>query len=374
MCQGRLEQQWELLLYAAPPATDIASANLCVHDGKLFSMVHLSDLVQRAARAPEHRTQIQNRFRGWPHLLLNGILQFAIERGIETLCFCTSELAMKFTDPERTVEPELFERVYDRAVLQHFHATKADGWWQLSVKDHADSAVLGTKEKQLLDDERTFSLLHYIERGLGHLDVDPDFARLADRESPAHLEAMLEIESTVNVRSTYAVVASFLDEVRDRIERDGHEIALHSYDHSIDSNQLPRCRDVDFRIPGYSPPRAILTSELTPDNLCFHNFEWLACSRHSLGLEHPELSERLVKVPVLTDDWPLYSKNIPYEEWEDSLFEEIGNRDFALIANHDCYGGMWMANYENFLKRLLSLGPLRTVEEVAHRVTLASAE
>ena len=78
-------------------------------------------------------------------------------------------------------------------------------------------------------------------------------------------------------------------------------------------------------------------------------------------------------VPILTDDWPLYSKKIPYEEWEDDLFAELESRDFALIANHDCYGSMWMANYERFLKRLTSLGTLKTVEEVAHRVTLANA-
>ena len=41
-------------------------------------------------------------------------------------------------------------------------------------------------------------------------------------------------------------------------------------------HQLPRCREVDYRIKGYRPPRSQITPELSDRNLLFHNFEWLA--------------------------------------------------------------------------------------------------
>ena len=44
----------------------------------IHTMVHQSDLVQRIGRVREHKTQIENRFRGWPWMLVNGVLAFAL--------------------------------------------------------------------------------------------------------------------------------------------------------------------------------------------------------------------------------------------------------------------------------------------------------
>ena len=44
---------------------------------------------------------------------------------------------------------------------------------------------------------------------------------------------ILHIEKAANVKTTYNVVGAFLNEVRESIEKDGHCIAFHSYNHRM---------------------------------------------------------------------------------------------------------------------------------------------
>ena len=97
---------WELLLYASERARaefptelfvdddlvgqrqhwgrpgHVAYARVAIKGRALFGLNYVSDVVQRIARAREFKTRIENRFRAWPHLLLNGLLNVALERGI----------------------------------------------------------------------------------------------------------------------------------------------------------------------------------------------------------------------------------------------------------------------------------------------------
>ena len=52
--------------------------------------------------------------------------------------------------------------------------------------------------------------------------------------------------------------------------------------------------------------RPRITAELTDENLCFHNFEWLASSAYSFGFAEPRLQNRIVKIPIHFDDFPMY--------------------------------------------------------------------
>src|SRR5207302_7844881 len=108
-------------------------------------------------------------------------------------------------------------------------------------------------------------------------------------------------------------------------------------------------------------------------NLCFHNFEWLASSRESLGLEQPRMTGRLVKLPILMDDWPLYSDGLKYERWEKMLLKKVEGRAFAAVGLHDCYAPFWLPHYRGLLERLQGLGRLATMNQVAAEVTLANA-
>src|SRR5439155_14681765 len=181
------------------------------------------------------------------------------------------------------------------------------------------------------------------------------------------------IESDLGCRTTYNVLGLLHDAVRHGIEAADHAVAFHSYDHRVEKPQLRACREIDYRLKGYRPPRSIITRELTDANLCFHNFEWLASSARSLGLEQPRMTGGLVKLPILMDDWDLYRSGMDYARWEERLLKTIDGHAFAAVGLHDCYAPFWLPHYRGLLERLGTLGRLATMDEVAAEVTLANA-
>jgi hypothetical protein len=416
---------WELVLYGAEPLVEefprelffdddvvwhqqqfgrpgqVATANLVLDGPRLYSMVHISDLVQRISRRREHKTRIENRFAGWNHMLLNGILNFALELGATRVHTPTAELATRNTDPARTVQPELFERVYDRNVAQLFPARREDGWWVIDVRQVRELVVVPETKREPLPDGRTICVCHDIERGLGHVDVDPGFAAAADERAPRNLEAMLAVERELGCTATYNVVGLLLEEVRGGIEAAGHCVAFHGYDHHVrrprpvadrfyalldrwrgapaataeegESRQLNKCRELDYRIKGYRAPQSLITPELSDDNLCFHNFEWLAVSDWFLGTSTPYMTGGIVKLPILIDDFDLHRGKLRYEEWEDLVVETLAADEFGAVSLHDCYGDLWLPRYPRLLERIRGLGRLRTMDEAAAEITLSKA-
>src|SRR4029079_18025107 len=137
-----------------------------------------------------------------------------------------------------------------------------------------------------------------------------------------------------------SVVGKLVPELRGRIEEGGHCLAFHSYDHRIGSSngtastedQLGRCRAVDYRLKGYRTPQSKITAELTDENLCFHNFEWLASSDHSLGVSAPRMTKGLVKIPIDFDDYELYRDHLSWETWERRALETIEKSDFIAFS------------------------------------------
>jgi hypothetical protein len=200
---------WEVVLYATGPeinefpkelffdddiiwhqqqfgkAGQVATANLIVDGNRLYTMVHISDLVQRISRRREYKTKIENWFKGWPHMLLNSIMNFAVENNMEKIYTPTADLAREHTDPSRTVQRELFERVYDRVVNKHLLAEKAGKWWVIDVAKNIERIIIPEKKEEFTESEKTICLCHDIERGLGHINIDPDFAEAANETSPA---------------------------------------------------------------------------------------------------------------------------------------------------------------------------------------------
>jgi hypothetical protein len=350
----------------------IASVDL-VADGRiLYTSVHQSDLVQRMSRRRELKTRVESVFRGWHHLLLNAVLGFAVDRGFREIRVPTSELAMEHTDKSRTVQRELFERVYDRAVVQRFNTARSGRWWSIDVADNRARLVRPERRVEQLDQGPTICLCHDIERGLGHRGIDDPFASQADLDSPAALEQMLEVERKVGVRATYSVVGSFLDEVRSRIERDGHCIAFHSYDHDRVREQLPACRRVDYRIKGYRAPQSRLTPELSGTRLQWHNFEWLASSATAFGFGLPRLDQRLVKIPIELDDFPMHEGRLTYEVWRGKVMEALRQTGFLAFGLHDCYAKHWLPHYQQLLTELQGQARFRTLDQVAADLYLAA--
>lgn len=391
-----LDQFWEIVLYADQSLTtdlpdelffdddvlwhqqhfgrrgQVATVDLVLDGPDLFTMVHQSDLVQRISRRREYKTRVENRFKGWNHMLLNAVMNFARERGATRVHTPTAELALENSDRARSVGRELFDRIYDADVQRLFSARRHDGWWVVEVVENRDRIVIPETRTELLADEKIIALCHDIERGTGFRDVDPAFANVADKRASESLDEMLAVERAAGVSATYCVVGSILEDVRSKIEG-RHCLAFHSYDHVLDAAHLERCRHVDYRLKGYRPPRSVITSELTDENLCFHNFDWLASSSSSLHVNQPELRNRIVRIPIHLDDHALYTREVSYADWERDLLEQIEQQVFTAFSLHDCYAPLWLEHYPRLLDKLAGLGRLRTLDQVSAQLILAGA-
>jgi hypothetical protein len=400
MCgKGDPAKMWEIVLYADPATLaefpqdlffddeviwhqqqfglpgQVATASVILDRDTVYSITHVSDLVQRISRRREHKTRIEKRFAGWSHMLLNAVLGFAGEHRARNVYLPTAKLAHRHTDHSRAVGFGLFYRIYDRTV-NDLLPTRRDGeWWVVDAVDFRDRLVEPERRMETRSRQKTICVCHDIECGLGHADFDPAFAKRAAARSPGDLVAMREIEADLGVPATYCVVGSLLAGVRDGLEADGHSLAFHSFDHRVGrEDQLLRCREVDYRIKGYRPPHSRLTRELTDSSLLSHNFEWLAAHPRSLWVTSPVMRAGVVRIPITLDDFGLYGSRLRFDEWEQLALHQVAQQsDFAAISLHDCYAPFWLPRYGRFLARLRDMGEMRTLDEIAAEATLCSA-
>jgi hypothetical protein len=425
MCgETRPDRMWEIVLYADESLLgefprelffddglvwhqqqfglpgQLATADVVLAGRELWSMAHVADIVQRIGRRREHKTRIEKVFAGWHDMLLNGLLAFAVERGVERVHLPTAKLAIANTDPARDKGPELFERLYDRDVNRLFRTTRSGAWWTLDVAENEDRLVAPALRRRQISRPRTVCICHDIESGLGHVGIDASLVDLANGTWRESLERMLAVERAVGVTATYNVLGLLLSEVRAEIERDGHCLGFHSYDHRIGRSQrvpprlyrfvdgagggrlgflaggldqLARCRQLDYRIKGYRPPRSRITAELRDERPLHHNFEWLASSSHSLHTPNPVLRNGIVNVPVHLDDFDLYRRRLTFEAWQAEVLAKIESHDVAVVSLHDCYAHLWLPEYRGFLERVAAIAQPRTLDQLAAEVTLAAA-
>jgi peptidoglycan/xylan/chitin deacetylase (PgdA/CDA1 family) len=336
-----------------------------------YSMALQYDLVQRISRRRAWKTRVESVFRGWDHMLLNAMAGFATRNGVREIRIPRSPFALLHTDRKRSVKPELFERVYDRAVHRQFRVRELPEWWSIRLSQNRKKVALANRVAVTRALPRVVCICHDIERGLGHRKVDPAFADQAEQRAPVALTHMLAIEAAAGVRATYNVVGTLLEQVRPAIAAGGHCVGFHSYDHDLDREQLERCRQVDYRLKGYRAPRSTLTNELTPERLGWHNFEWFASSRSSLGFDRPRLQDRLVTIPIALDDFSLYRGEMSFETWADRVLELVRQSHFLAIGLHDCYADHWLTGYPRFLEDLGRLAAFRTLDQVAAELHLA---
>ena len=235
----------------------VASVNLRRNGTDLYSMVYISDLVQRASRRPAEKSRLENRFKGWPSMLLNAALATAVQQGFRRLFVPRAAWAMRHTDPNRTVQPDLFERVYDRPVTR-FDPEQSEQWWIIDVSTCRDRIVMPRHGHEPVGaGDRTICIIHDTERGLGHLDSDPEYALQADRTSPAHLQTMARIEQDLGIVTTYNVVGCLMDEIRPGRRGDGSRCRvplLEPCDRRPAVGRMPRSRLPDQGLPSPAVP------------------------------------------------------------------------------------------------------------------------
>jgi peptidoglycan/xylan/chitin deacetylase (PgdA/CDA1 family) len=375
----------------------VATAGVVIRGDVAHTTAHHSDLVQRIGRRPEAKSRVENRFAGWDRMLMNSIFAFARERGVEVVHTPTAQLALRHTDPRRSVGPELFDRVYDRHVRDRYEAHRAGDWWQVVLADNDDRIIEGTVNVEYRSSgRRAVALCHDIERGLGHTVAEPEFVPAAEADSPAALESMLRIEREADIRATYNMVGTLLDDLRAPIDEAGHCIGFHTFDHHQESwrdpvrriaarltagrvgspsgvpmeHQPGRCKAVDYRVKGYRPARSRLGPDVDHRLLVTHNYEWLASSALSLGFDRPRVEDGLVVIPIATDDFALHNGQ-PYASWEAEIVERAASSDLFVLSLHDCYGPRWLAGYPRLLERLTADAEDVTLDEVAASEVLA---
>lgn len=350
----------------------VAFALVAVRGRSLHVLGAVSDLVQRISRRPAVRSRVENRFGGWSVVLLNAVVHLAGLLEMRTVRTPSADLVLAHTDPERTPGRALFERIYDRTPPLGWKTRRNGDWWEIPLAENRARVVEPEPRTETRRREPTLCLLHDVERGLGHRDVDPAFARAAEARGWEPLDRILRVESDAAVRGTYAVVGALLPEVRERIERRGHEVAFHSFDHGP-GRQLLRCRRVDYRIEGYRAPRSRLTRELRGRPLRLRNFQWLASSEASLGTRLPVRRSGVVMVPVVTDDFPLHTGALEPDAWEEALVREVERRPFSTLSLHDCYAHLWIDRYPRLLERLAERVAIRRVGDVVDELFRAEA-
>lgn len=378
----------------------VATANLVVGADGLYGNNYLSDLVQRIGRRREHKTRVENRFRGWPSMVLNAILNFAVETGLPRVFSPTADCVLAQAPPGRIANRGLFDRIYDATVLDRYRADRRGPWWVIDVRENAARIVAPIPREERLTPSKTISICHDVEAGWGHVGIDAARAAVANQLARPALRDMLEAERTAGIATTYNVLGRMLPDVRNQIARDRHALGFHSYDHRIrplwdltrhghrllgaldrmrgvddgpHRDQLARCRIVDKQIRGFRPPRSRPSGEWSDHNLALWNFEWLATSARRMGSPAPVLDNRLVKIPIHVDDFSLYRHGLAFDEWQARTMATIEANDFTALSLHDCYADFWLPHYQRLLETVQSLGRLVTLDEVANETLFAHA-
>lgn len=350
----------------------VATANLTVSENSIYGNGYVSDVYQRISRWRDWKTRIEKKFMGWPYMLYNAIMDFAIESRAAYFYSPTADkIVGSCIDPTRVVDREMFDAIYDRKLLECFDAVRDGNFWKIDVEKSKKRTVHLRQMDEIIEMPKTICICHDIERDMGHKSI-PSFSN-----TDSVIDEMLAIEKEAGIKATYNVVGRLLEEVRGRIENDGHCVAFHSYDHDMQKEQLQRCRGVDYRIKGYRAPQSVMTKELSDENLCFYNFEWLGIDRKVFKNDLPVMSNGIVKMPILFDDFELYQlcrdRKERYAIWEENALKAIRENYFVAFSLHDCYAQYWLPHYREFLRKISGMGEFRTMDEVSARIILSNA-
>src|SRR4051812_42492268 len=190
---------WELVLYADPALLDefpaelffdddliwhrqqfgrpgqVATASLAVDGSTVHALTYVSDLVQRIALRREHKTRVEKVFKGWCHMLVNSVFAFAAERGARTIRSAGADLAHRHTDPSRRVDRTIFDRIYDETISAVAGAVRDGEWWSIDVDAERARFLVPARRTETRTRRPTICVVHDVERGCGHRDVDSGF-------------------------------------------------------------------------------------------------------------------------------------------------------------------------------------------------------
>jgi hypothetical protein len=85
------------------------------------------------------------------------------------------------------------------------------------------------------------------------------------------------------------------------------------------------------------------------------------------------LDRRIAWLPILFDDFDLHRGRCSYEAWERRALDRIRRHPYVAFSLHDCYAPHWIDRYPEFLRKVVDLGTVRTLDDVAADVMLSNA-
>jgi len=176
-------------------------------------------------------------------------------------------------------------------------------------------------------------------------DTEQDFGIEVDVEACRQVVGeLLRIEKQYGISTTYNVVGKiYCDEpdLIDRITRDGHEVAFHSYHHTYDARNYPTeialCRQLSPAIKGYRSPKS-LWNDATLHALWDNQFLWSA--ENEPTQEPYFIHEGLVRLPIALCDWNIHSGEMTEDQWVETFADLMDRRRYFGFGTHDCVASL----------------------------------
>ncbi len=382
--------QWEILLHATSPQLDefprelffdddivwhkrqygmvghVAFAFVAVDGDRMFGLNYVSDVVQRISRRRALKTRVETVFHGWTYMLLNGLLNFAVERRIRTFLSPTAELVMEHSRPAR---PELFERIYDHTLGARFEVHRQGRWWVVDV---------GANRHRLVRPEpRTATRLRgpsvCLVHDLGSTIAGARGSFTEPAESVRIVENATRAAEDLGVPVTFVAPRAVFDEVR-RVAGEAHALGFAS-DGVLPSRglaaELTRCRDVDQRTKGYRLDDARRAELREAIELCYHKFDWLLVAGPRNGRATLELEHGIVRVPISLDDRALGRSG--YDTWASQVEAIVDNGSSAVVSLGKSWSRLDVDGRRRLLERIARRVDAKTCDQLADELILSQA-
>ncbi len=382
--------QWEVLLHATSPRLEnvprelffdddivwhkrqygmdghVAFGFVAVDADRMFGLNYVADVVQRISRRRELKTRIETVLRGWTYMLLNGLLNFAVEMRIRTFFSPTAELVMQNSRP---AQPELFERIYDHTLDALFEVRRRGPWWVVDVEANRHRLVRPEPRIAPTRPEATFCLVHDVgtrEAGARPAGTDPS-------------RAMRLVEDTARVAKelgwpvTFIAPRAVFDEVRGRVAGEGHALGFASDDALVSRElgaEMVRCRSVDQRTKGYRLADARPAERWEALELCYHKFDWLlvAGSRTNGAMWGPERG--IVNIPISLDDRALAGSGC--DTWASELEAMVVNTGPpAVVSLGESWSRLDLDRRRRLLERVAARADAKTCDQLTEAFILS---
>jgi hypothetical protein len=383
--------QWEILLHATSPRLDevprelffdddivwhkrqygmdghVAFGFVAVDADRMFGLNYVSDVVQRISRRRELKTRIETVLRGWTYMLLNGLLNFAVEMRIRTFFSPTAELIMQNSRP---AQPELFERIYDHTPGALFEVRRRGPWWVVDVEANRHRLVRPEPRTAPTRPEATLCLVH----DLSARDVGARPAVTRPSQAIRLVEDTTRVVKGLGCPVTFIVPRALFDEVRGRVAGEEHALGFAS-DHALVSGELGpelvRCRGVDQRTKGYRLADARPAELQEALELCYHKFDWLLvagsrANRATLGLERG-----VVNIPISLDDHALAEPGC--DTWASQLEAIVNTEPPAVVSLGTNWSRLDLDGRRRLLERVARPADLKTCDQLTEAFILSRA-